>query len=107
MRVALKPGTAPIGDVTRRVRGRLEANLPGWLERKWAADGVDPGKAARRAREVRLSFEPADIVNEVMSFGSPTPVEVQVSGLALSGPKAAEHRAYVDAVYRNLVRAQA
>ena len=31
-------------------------------------------------RGLRLSFEPADIVNEVMSFGSPTPIEVAVSG---------------------------
>ncbi|MFN6128368.1 MAG: efflux RND transporter permease subunit [Planctomycetota bacterium] len=30
--------------------------------------------------EVRFSFEPSDIVNEVMSFGSPTPIEVVVSG---------------------------
>ena len=29
---------------------------------------------------LRFSFEPADIVNEVMSFGSPTPVEVVVHG---------------------------
>lgn len=30
--------------------------------------------------EVRFSFEPSDIVNEVMSFGSPAPIEVVVSG---------------------------
>jgi multidrug efflux pump subunit AcrB len=29
---------------------------------------------------VRFSFEPSDIINEVMSFGSPTPIEVAVSG---------------------------
>ena len=31
-------------------------------------------------RELRFSFEPADVVNQVMSFGSPTPVEITVSG---------------------------
>jgi multidrug efflux pump subunit AcrB len=41
-----------------RVRARLEKEMP----------------------DVRFSFEPSDIVNEVMSFGSPTPVEVVVSG---------------------------
>lgn len=41
-----------------RVRKRLSAEMP----------------------DVRFSFEPSDIVNEVMSFGSPTPVEVVVSG---------------------------
>lgn len=30
--------------------------------------------------DVRFSFEPSDIINEVMSFGSPTPIEVVVSG---------------------------
>ena len=38
---------------------------------------------ARFAQELpgaRFSFEPSDIVSRVMSFGSPTPVEVSVSG---------------------------
>ncbi|MCY2997370.1 MAG: efflux RND transporter permease subunit, partial [Planctomycetota bacterium] len=30
--------------------------------------------------DVRFSFEPSDIVNEVMSFGSPAPIEVVVNG---------------------------
>ena len=38
--------------------------------------------------DVRFSFEPSDIVNEVMSFGSPTPIEI-----AVSGPNFAENRA--------------
>ena len=46
-------------------------------------------RAGRRAcPSVRFSFEPADIVNEVMSFGSPTPIEV-----AVSGPNLADNRA--------------
>ena len=35
---------------------------------------------AKAMPDVRASFEPADIVNEVMSFGSPTPIDVSVSG---------------------------
>ena len=35
---------------------------------------------AQELPEVRLSFEPQDIVTRVMSFGSPTPIEVAVSG---------------------------
>ncbi|MDB6054577.1 MAG: mdtC 1 [Verrucomicrobiales bacterium] len=38
------------------------------------------GVLARELPEVRLSFEPQDIVTRVMSFGSPTPIEVAVSG---------------------------
>jgi multidrug efflux pump subunit AcrB len=48
---------------------------------------------------VRFSFEPSDIVNEVMSFGSPTPVEV-----AVSGPNFAESRAHAEKIYAELSR---
>ncbi len=37
-------------------------------------------RLSREMPDVRFSFEPSDIVNEVMSFGSPTPIEVVVSG---------------------------
>jgi|694.fasta_scaffold00343_30 multidrug efflux pump subunit AcrB len=37
-------------------------------------------RLTREMPDVRFSFEPSDIVNEVMSFGSPTPIEVVVSG---------------------------
>ena len=38
--------------------------------------------------ELRVSFEPSDIVNEVMSFGSPTPVELAVVGNSLPDSRA-------------------
>ena len=37
-------------------------------------------RLAKEMPDVRFSFEPSDIVNEVMSFGSATPIEVAVSG---------------------------
>ncbi len=37
-------------------------------------------RLAKEMPDVRFSFEPSDIINEVMSFGSPTPIEVVVSG---------------------------
>jgi multidrug efflux pump subunit AcrB len=37
-------------------------------------------RLSREMPDVRFSFEPSDIINEVMSFGSPTPIEVVVSG---------------------------
>lgn len=43
----------------------------------------------RELPEVRVSFEPQDIVSRVMSFGSPTPVEIAVSGPSL--PASKEH----------------
>ncbi|MGH7138619.1 MAG: efflux RND transporter permease subunit [Pirellulales bacterium] len=64
---------------------------------------VEPLKQQLRERlrerlpELQLSFEPADIVNEVMSFGSPTPVEV-----AVSGPNLAESRAFSEKLHKEL-----
>lgn len=42
------------------------------------------GVLARELPDVRLSFEPQDIVTRVMSFGSPTPIEVAVSGPSIA-----------------------
>jgi multidrug efflux pump subunit AcrB len=59
LQVQLKHGAAiPIEPLKERLRRRLAAQMP----------------------EVRTSFEPSDIVSRVMSFGSPTPVEIAVSG---------------------------
>jgi multidrug efflux pump subunit AcrB len=46
------------------------------------------GVFARELPDVRFSFEPQDIVSRVMSFGSPTPVEIAISGSALPVSKA-------------------
>jgi multidrug efflux pump subunit AcrB len=57
--VGLKPGSGvSIARLQEQLRERLAKDLP----------------------ELRASFEPADIVNEVMSFGSPTPIEIAVYG---------------------------
>jgi multidrug efflux pump subunit AcrB len=46
------------------------------------------GKLAAQMPEVSFSFEPSDIVSRVMSLGSPTPIEVAVSGLNLVSNRA-------------------
>lgn len=67
LRVALRPDAhLDVPDLTARLRDRLARELP----------------------DVSFSFEPADIVSEVMSFGSPTPVEVAVSGPSFDDTKA-------------------
>src|SRR5262249_42293828 len=91
--LALKPGKGGVEAPQARLRDKLNAHVGPWLEEKWLREGVPPARAAA-ARQVRLSFEPADIINEVMSFGSPTPVEVQVSGNRM-----ADNRAYAAKVY--------
>lgn len=72
LRVKLKPHS---GVSTELVKEELRRELPAKV----------PG--------VRFSFEPADIVSEVMSFGSPTPIEI-----AARGGSIAENRAYLDKV---------
>src|SRR5262249_11210949 len=57
------------------------------------------GKLAEQLPGVRLSFEPADIVSEVMSFGSPTPIDVSVNG-----PSLADNRAFAEKLRRELGR---
>jgi multidrug efflux pump subunit AcrB len=45
------------------------------------------GRVAEIAPGATLSFEAADLVNQVMSFGSPTPIEVAVTGANLSASR--------------------
>jgi len=54
-------------------------------------------KMAEALPELRVSFEPSDIVNEVMSFGSPTPIEI-----AVSGPHLADSRRHAGAIRAEL-----
>ncbi|MCI0457482.1 MAG: efflux RND transporter permease subunit [Gemmataceae bacterium] len=96
MRVSLKRGVLPIEEVKRRLREKLPDHLHLWVASKWRAEGV-PDARLERVRDLRLSFEPADIINDVMSFGSPTPVEVVVSG-----PKLADNRAFSEKLREQL-----
>jgi len=62
IQVAVKPDT-PRGEALReKIRADLHRELP----------------------ECQVSFEAADIVSQVMSFGSPTPIEVAVQGPSLA-----------------------
>ncbi len=84
----------PVNAVYQWSRGPEEAILYVSLT-KGSKIALEEAKERLRKRlqadfkDVRFSFEPADIINEVMSFGSPTPVEV-----AISGPNFGESRAF-------------
>ncbi|HSB13968.1 MAG TPA: efflux RND transporter permease subunit [Bryobacteraceae bacterium] len=76
--VALKPAAKLRGDALReRLRARFAQELP----------------------NVKVSFEAGDIVSQVMSFGSPTAVEV-----AVQGPSLPANRAYAEKVYAELAK---
>lgn len=83
------PSSYPINAVYQWSRGPEEAILYVDLN-DHSGIRIEELKERLRARvaeklpELRVSFEPSDIVNEVMSFGSPTPIDVAVSGPNLS-----------------------
>jgi multidrug efflux pump subunit AcrB len=65
--VALKPGRrAPLDAIEESLRQKLTARWP----------------------EVRFSFEAGDIVSQVLNFGTPTPINVAVSGNNLGETRA-------------------
>ncbi|MCC7421411.1 MAG: efflux RND transporter permease subunit [Planctomycetaceae bacterium] len=94
----------PINAVYQWSRGPEEAILYVDLK-EHSGISVDKLKETLRERlagvmpEVRASFEPSDIVNEVMSFGSPTPVEI-----AVSGPNFGETRQFAEKVRQELAK---
>ncbi|HJT30549.1 MAG TPA: efflux RND transporter permease subunit, partial [Pirellulales bacterium] len=98
------PSTYPINAVFQWSRGPEEAILRIALKR---GSGIKVEQLKEQLRnvlhnrlpELQLSFEPADIVNEVMSFGSPTPIEV-----AVNGPNLVESRAFSEKLYRELAQ---
>jgi multidrug efflux pump subunit AcrB len=100
LRVALKHDS---GIRTEEFKERLRAQLPGrlrdWLRRQMARDGVSAGQVEEQAGKLRISFEPADVVNEVMSFGSGKPIEVVVSG-----PKLADSLAHAARIQEQMAR---
>jgi len=100
LRVELKSGSGVrIEELKHQLRDELPRRLGDWLRQKMLAEGFSEDKVAERVRGLRFSFEPADIVNEVMSFGSPTPIEV-----AVRGTNFAHNRAYAAKVYEQLAQ---
>ena len=61
--VSLKPGHEPTAGYVRRLRAALPRQFPG----------------------VTFYFLPADIVTQVLNFGTPAPLDVQIEGADLAG----------------------
>lgn len=58
IQITLRPGHAPTEDYVRRLREELPRRFPG----------------------MTFSFLPADIVTQILNFGAPAPIDVQVRG---------------------------
>ncbi len=100
MRIALnKEAGIRVEALKRRLREELPREVGSWLRGVLRKQGAPQQQIESAVAELRFSFEPADIVNEVMSFGSPTPIEV-----AVSGPDFAVSRAFANKVYEQLAK---
>jgi multidrug efflux pump subunit AcrB len=73
-----------------QLKAGTAVNLPALKERLRAV-------FAAELPDVRFSFEPSDIISRVMSFGSPTPIEV-----AVSGPDLVVNKAHAEKLYAAL-----
>jgi multidrug efflux pump subunit AcrB len=85
LRVALKRNS---GIRLEEFKNRLREKLPRMQRQQ-----------APAMQDVKLQFEAGDIVEQVMSFGSPTPVQVTVNG-----PNLQENRAYAERVRQQLAK---
>jgi len=100
LRVAMKKGSGlDIDRFKEQLRESLPRDLGRWLEQRLRQEGLAGDVVSQRLRGLRFSFEPADVVNQIMSFGSPTPIEI-----AVSGPSFSENRAYAAKVFAELSR---
>jgi len=83
LKVQLANDAPLVGDeLKEKLRAALAAKLPG----------------------VRFSFEPGDIIGQVMSFGSPTPIEVAVQGPDLAASRAHAEKLRVELSKLNVLR---
>jgi multidrug efflux pump subunit AcrB len=90
MRVALREGSGiRLAEFRERLRQALPQKVKPWLADLLHKQGLKPEVARARAEQVLFGFEPGDMVSEVMSFGSPTPIEVVVAS-----PNLAESQAH-------------
>jgi multidrug efflux pump subunit AcrB len=102
--VGTVPSSYPINGVYQWSRGPEEAILRIKLR---DGSGVNTESMKELLREelarslpgLRLSFEPADIVSEVMSFGSPTPIEIAARSTNLE-----ENRKFIKRVWQALAQ---
>jgi multidrug efflux pump subunit AcrB len=77
IQIALNEGHAPTADYVRELREKLPREFPG----------------------TTFSFPPADIISQILNFGSPAPIDLQVRGPNLAG-----NFAYADRLLREIRR---
>jgi multidrug efflux pump subunit AcrB len=86
-----------IVELQEKLRRRLPERLVPWLTDVLRKYKYTEAEARERAAQLQFGFEPGDIVSQVMSFGSPTPIEV-----VISSPDMSVTRAYAEKVIAEL-----
>lgn len=102
--IGSQPSSYPVNTIYLWTAGPHEAVLLVSLapERRMSTDALQESLRARigeMAPGAVVSFEAADLVNQVMSFGSPTPIEVAVTGANL-----AASRTYADTLKAEMAK---
>ncbi len=102
--IGVQPSSYPINTIYLWTSGPQEAVLlvalkPGTPEKGEALKEKLRARFAKAMPQVAISFEAGDIVSQVMSFGSPTPIDV-----AVQGPNLQANRAFSEKVRAELAK---
>ena len=81
-----RAGGAPMSALTRSRKCSISAGMSSRAARRARASGIPHD---RQAVEQILAFLPADIISQILNFGAPAPIDVQITG-----PNAAANQAY-------------
>ena len=83
LRVALREESKiKLAEFRERLRKVLPERVIPWLAQRLERGGLSRSRR-RQAKKATFGFEPGDIVTNVMSFGSPTPIAVRIVGTDL------------------------
>jgi multidrug efflux pump subunit AcrB len=84
LRVALREESGiKLDEFRERLRKVFPERVVPWLQERLEQGGLSHDEAKRQAGMATFGFEPGDIVTNVMSFGSLTPIAVRVVGTDL------------------------
>jgi multidrug efflux pump subunit AcrB len=84
LRVALREKSGiKLDEFRERLRRELPRRVNSWLAERLEQGGLSKAEAIRQARTASYGFQPGDVVTDVMSFGSLTPISVRVVGTDL------------------------
>ena len=84
LRVALREDSGiKLAEFRERLRKVLPERVVPWLAKRLEQGGLSTEEARRQAKTATFGFEPGDIVTNVMSFGSASPIAVRIVGTDL------------------------